>query len=81
MMASLLDEGAGPLDDKAFQLRIEENAVELHFSANRDQITGSLRTLVERRDACLRAAASRRDGAALRCRIRSSGSARACSQG
>jgi zinc protease len=49
MMAALLDEGAGPLDDKAFQLRIEENAVELHFSASRDQVTCSLRTLVERR--------------------------------
>jgi zinc protease len=50
MMASLLDEGAGPFDDKSFQLEIEENAVELHFDAARDQITGSLRTLADRRE-------------------------------
>ena len=46
MMASLLDEGAGKLDDQAFQLRLEENAVELAFNAGRDQINGSLRSLV-----------------------------------
>ncbi|MDQ0474960.1 M16 family metallopeptidase [Labrys wisconsinensis] len=45
MMTSLLDEGAGPLDDQAFQLRIEENAVELSFHAGRDYMAGSLRTL------------------------------------
>ena len=31
LMASLLDEGAGALDDEAFPLRIEEEAVELSF--------------------------------------------------
>jgi zinc protease len=50
MMASLLDEGAGSLDDQAFQLRIEEEAVELAFNASRDHVTGSLRTLAERRE-------------------------------
>jgi zinc protease len=50
MMASLLDEGAGALDDEAFQLRIEEEAVELSFSAGRDHIAGSLRTVAERKD-------------------------------
>jgi zinc protease len=50
MMASLLDEGAGPLDDEAFQLRIEEDAIELSFNANRDHLVGSLRTLADRKD-------------------------------
>jgi zinc protease len=50
MMASLLDEGAGSLDDEAFQLRIEEEAVELAFNASRDHVSGSLRSLTERRD-------------------------------
>jgi zinc protease len=50
MMASLLDEGAGSLDDQAFQLRIEEEAVELAFNTSRDHVAGSLRTLAERRE-------------------------------
>ncbi len=50
LMASLLDEGAGDLDDEAFQLRLEESAVELSFSASRDQISGSLRVLAAKRD-------------------------------
>jgi len=42
---------AGPLDDEAFQLRVEENAVELSFHVGRDATSGSLRTLAGRRDA------------------------------
>jgi zinc protease len=50
MTASSLDEGAGDLDAKAFQQRIERNAVELSFRANRDDFRGSLKVLSERKD-------------------------------
>jgi zinc protease len=50
LTASLLDEGAGDFDSKAFQDRLERKAIELSFNAERDNIRGSLRTLVENRD-------------------------------
>jgi zinc protease len=49
MVASLLDEGAGELDDRAFHERLEERAIEINFSAGRDNFRGSLRTLSENR--------------------------------
>jgi len=45
MVGSLLDEGAGKLDSRAFQEMLEERAVQLGFVANRDQFRGSLHTL------------------------------------
>ena len=45
MIASLLDEGAGDIDSRAFQERMEEKAIQLGFTAARDQFRGSLRTL------------------------------------
>jgi len=50
LAASLLDEGAGDFDSKTFHERLERKAVELSFSAERDRIRGSLRTLAENRD-------------------------------
>ena len=50
MSASLLDEGAGDLDAKAFHERLERKAVELSFEVDRDALRGSLRTLTENRD-------------------------------
>lgn len=50
MTASLLDEGAGDLDSKAFQQRNESNAVEMSFRANRDDLRGSLKVLSDRKD-------------------------------
>jgi len=50
LMVDLLDEGAGDLDARAFHERVETNAIGLGFSASRDQITGSLRTLTEHED-------------------------------
>ncbi|MFG1477916.1 pitrilysin family protein [Xanthobacter sp. V4C-4] len=50
LTASLLDEGAGDLDAQAFQQKLAEHAVELHFDAGRDETRGSLRTLSENRD-------------------------------
>ncbi|MBI2239666.1 MAG: insulinase family protein [Magnetospirillum gryphiswaldense] len=51
MMASLLDEGAGPYDSQAFQGRLEDLSIGLVFHAGRDQLAGSLKTLTENRDA------------------------------
>jgi zinc protease len=53
MAAALLDEGAGDLDAAAFQEKMEQQAIELRFSADRDHFRGSLRTLSERRDAAV----------------------------
>jgi len=50
LAANLLDEGAGSLDSKAFQERMEAHAIELGFSVGRDYFRGSLRTLNEHRD-------------------------------
>ncbi len=47
---ALLDEGAGDLDAKAFQERLESRAVELRFQTGRDSLFGSLRSLNEHRD-------------------------------
>ena len=45
MAAALLDEGAGDLDARAFQELMEEKAIQLGFTAGRDQFRGSLRSL------------------------------------
>jgi zinc protease len=45
MATSLLDEGAGDLDSKSFHERVEAKAIELSFSANRDETMGGMRTL------------------------------------
>lgn len=50
MLAGLLDEGAGDLDAQAFQEKLEENALELSFSAQRDSFDGSLRTLIDKKE-------------------------------
>jgi zinc protease len=50
MMGSLLDEGAGEVDAKAFQDRLERGAIEMSFTAGRDTFRGSLRTLKENQD-------------------------------
>jgi len=50
LAASLLDEGAGDLNSKAFSDRLERKAIEMDFSAERDTMSGSMRTLSENRD-------------------------------
>ena len=50
LVASLLDDGVGDLDSKTFHDRLERKAIELNFSADRENIHGSLRTLTENRD-------------------------------
>jgi zinc protease len=50
MVASLLDEGAGDLDSKTFHERLDRRAIELSFSAARDNLRGSLRMLKDNKD-------------------------------
>ena len=50
LVSGLLDEGAGDLDSAAFQDRLDAKAIELRFSASRDHLSGSLKTLAENRD-------------------------------
>ena len=45
MLAGLLDEGAGPLDSAAFHQALEDQAIELSFSADRDALHGRMKTL------------------------------------
>lgn len=52
--SGLLDEGAGELDSAAFQRRLEELAVKLDFSADRDEFTGSLQTLTKHKEEAFR---------------------------
>lgn len=47
MLSGLLDEGAGDLDSQAFQQRLDDLAVRLSFSADRDAFYGSLQSLSE----------------------------------
>jgi zinc protease len=51
LVASLLDEGAGDLDSKAFADALDRKAIEMNFSVGRDHLGGTLRTLTENRDA------------------------------
>ena len=50
MTTALLDDGAGDLDAKAFQQRLEENAIEMRFSTGRSHVLGSVRMLKERQE-------------------------------
>jgi zinc protease len=50
LATSLLDEGAGDIDSKNYHERLEAKAIEVGFSATRDYVTGSMRTLTENAD-------------------------------
>jgi len=50
MMTALLDEGAGPYDSTQFHGEVEAIAGRLSFGADADYITGSVRTLTEKRE-------------------------------
>ncbi len=49
MVAGLLDEGAGGLDSLAFRTELEDRAIRLHFTGERDALGGHLATLNENR--------------------------------
>jgi len=50
MVASTIDEGAGPLDSQAFQGELDNLSISLRFDAGIDSFGGSLETLTENRD-------------------------------
>ena len=45
LLAGLLDEGAGPLDSAAYHQALDDDAIELSFSADRDAMQGRMKTL------------------------------------
>ncbi len=50
LLAGLLDEGAGSLDSAAFHQALEDDAIELSFSADRDNLQGRMKTLSRNMD-------------------------------
>jgi zinc protease len=54
LVGHLLDEGAGAMDARAFQELMEEKAIQLGFTAARDQFRGSLRSLSANLDDAVR---------------------------
>ena len=50
MLSGLLDEGAGELDSRTFQAKLEDLSIRLSFESGMDRFHGSLRTLTENRD-------------------------------
>ena len=50
LLSGLLDEGAGDLDDQAFQQALDEKAIEIAFHCERDHIGGRMRTLARHLD-------------------------------
>ncbi len=45
LLAGLLDEGAGPYDSEGFHRALDEDAIEMSFSADRDFVIGRMQTL------------------------------------
>jgi len=45
LLAGLLDEGAGPYDSEGFHRALDEDAIEISFSASRDNLIGRLQSL------------------------------------
>jgi zinc protease len=50
LLAGLLDEGAGALDSDAFHRALDDYAIEMSFSADRDILTGRMQTLARHAD-------------------------------
>jgi zinc protease len=50
MLANLLEEGAGEFDSQTFQEKLEDKAIEMSFSASRDSVRASMRTLTRNLD-------------------------------
>ena len=66
LLAGLLDEGAGELDAQAFQRALDEKAIEISFHNDRDTWAGGCARWCKNLDRAARAAAARRQSAALR---------------
>jgi zinc protease len=50
MASNTMDEGAGNLDSTAFQKALRDLVIDLHFSADRDNFGGTLKTLTANKD-------------------------------
>ncbi|MGA3302032.1 MAG: pitrilysin family protein [Methylovirgula sp.] len=50
LLAGVLDEGAGPYDSRAFHAVLDDYAIEISFSADRDILTGRMQTLARHAD-------------------------------
>jgi len=50
MLSALLDEGAGPYDADAFHRAMDDKAVEISFSSDRDTFHGRMKTLARHLD-------------------------------
>lgn len=50
MVSNTLDEGAGDLESQAFQQELTNHSITLRYGANRDALTGSLKTLSKYQD-------------------------------
>ncbi|WP_188908127.1 M16 family metallopeptidase [Aureimonas endophytica] len=50
LLTGLLDEGAGDIESRAFQDKVDELGIGLSFDASYDNFTGSFRTIVENED-------------------------------
>jgi zinc protease len=50
LLAGLLDEGAGPYDSHAFHAVLDDYALEISFSADRDILSGHMQTLARHAD-------------------------------
>ncbi len=50
MLSNTMDEGAGSLNAQAFQKELRDLVISLSFSANRDDFTGSLKTLTKNKE-------------------------------
>ena len=50
LVSNTLDEGAGDLDSRAFQKALQDHAISLTFSADRDVLSGTLKTIRTHKD-------------------------------
>jgi zinc protease len=50
LLIGLLDEGAGPLDSKAFQAELQNRSIKMNFSSGHDTFRGSLKVLNKHRE-------------------------------
>ena len=50
ILSNMLDEGAGELDSTAFQKALLDDSIQMSFSASRDNFSGNLKTLSEKKE-------------------------------
>jgi len=54
LATSLLTQGAGPYDDKAFQDRLSSRSIQMEIGASRDEISGEVKTLTREKKEAFR---------------------------